>query len=456
MSLFECIDMANHALDRLREEDSSARQGLYFFAPEAGKRYANRKQKEIAFFIKIRERLLDEQALLEIKDYVHLAMLFEDLVPEIKAYLDKGNPICRLELAFILKEVALIALHERMRQMVIVDSFSHKKINEMARPYGLGHIHYYLPIEALKKLKKYQTNRYKVAAVDQVNFALGSSGGMCSGMTQMMSDPTFSPYLKKTTGAQRPHIAITRKVYDCQRSDESHVDIKWTTLTRKHFCPDLQVQAKQILHHARKHVDKDIYLSLKDKGPGHACYLRMHKNSNGQQEIWYMDPNYGAYRFQTQAQFIEFYALSLKSAKFTCYQLIQMEYDPTHILSRQRTLQEAWFSILTGISFFDRDSNMLFLSHALAACCIMAPIALPFLLFSSPLITSSLAVSIYAFNMVTIMHGFKGVLGPIHFLEVCAHELGQWVNKLCGVSEEKPHSAAVSDEPLCENGLSMA
>ena len=192
MSLFECIDKADNALKYLCRQNNLLDQTYLFFSLQTEKGYEARKQRDIVLFRKIRDRLLKEQELLETnsQNYSHLATLLDDLVPEIKAYLETTSPIFSSDLSFILKELVLVAK-------------------------DLGPSNYHL----LTRLSKYDDNHHKIADAYQGGSAIGTSGGMCYGMTSMMAVPHLSPYLILNTAEnERPHIAITRKIYEDQNN----------------------------------------------------------------------------------------------------------------------------------------------------------------------------------------------------------------------------------------------
>ena len=441
MSLFECIDKAEYALQYLEKQNTFWDKSYLFFSREAEKDYDARKQTEMQLFKTIKNELLKAQKLIEEsrKNYKVLLILFRDLAPDIRAYLKTASPIFSADLKFILSELSRVANDDGPNNYLVID-----------------------------RLKKYETDHYKVADAYQISSALGSSEGMCYGMTSMMAIPHLSPYFAENTfGTETPYIPITRQIYEQQNNQFNEKDdqalIKKTTLTRAHFCFNKVKQAKEVLQYAKTQASKDLMLLLKGSLGKHACYLRIDKTSDKKQSICYMDPNHGAYRFDTEAAFIEFYALSVRTHQFTSYQFAEMQYDPDHKLSRDRSFGDIWFSILTGRHYQTYEGITGKLLFGLYITTSVLPILLLTegaaflgLLLFPPVLASLLTSLVYAFCITALANDYQGLLGPIQFLEACCCQLGDFVNSLMGgISEEKALEQEV-DDVLSDSTFSMA
>ncbi len=432
VSVFECIDRANEAVKRLDSPNALTDKAYLFFSFQAEPQYNARKEKESVLFRKISSRLLEEQKLLEASsdNYAHLEQLEYDLIPEIEAYLKNNTPIFRAELDFILNELNLICNARGPAGYVVSKNV---------------------------RLAKYESYPYKIADVVQGASAVGSSPGMCYGISSMMAIPDKSPYMR-AIGIERPYVPITREIYEHQKNQMAEKAdqklIKKTQLTRKHFCPNTVKQAQEILSYAKAQSSKDLMLSLYAPGIAHACYLRVNITEDQQQEIWYMDPNHGAYRFTNAAEFIEFFTLSHEQCRYTRYQLIEMQYDPEGKLSRAQSFWDIWFFMLTGRHYQYGDGitgNLLFalyvgVSVVTTTLLSDAALTLGVLLFP-PVGAFFFSLCTDILLMRALVFGYQGILGPIQYLEECCYQLGGFVNSLMGYSEKEELTKAL-DEAL--------
>tara|TARA_R110002126_G_scaffold273866_1_gene418592 strand:- start:114749 stop:116149 length:1401 start_codon:yes stop_codon:yes gene_type:complete len=452
VSLFECFDRADEALKYLTKKNNFINKSYLFFSGHTEHSFNTKKQAEITLFKKIRHRLSEEQALIEEDGYSHLVTLLDDLLPEMQDYLKTNSPQFTSDLTFILKELALISLQEKCK---LSDAqLERREQREIAQRYGIDKVFY-----ITNSMYKYEL--YKIACVNQLN-AFGTSGGMCYGLTSIMAIPRMSPYQNERI----KHIRITRKVYTNHNNQHHEKDdqkfIKKTLLSRLHFCTNKKQQARQILEHAKKYPSKDLELDLTSLKYAHACYLRINIQDNKKQEICYMDPNHGAYRFDTDAQFIEFYALSLKESGYTRYQLVEMQYDPAHLLLRNRSFEEILYSLLSNRRYqnYDGMTGKLFFGVILALNALLvlllttATFVLSLYLFTHE-VAVACALLTYAVCLVAAAHHYQGFLGPVQFFEECCHQLNLFIHSWIGGPEKELEEASLAEPPV-DSGFSMA
>ena len=82
--------------------------------------------------------------------------------------------------------------------------------------------------------------------------------------------------------------------------------------TRKHFSVDFRDQAEKVYTIAEGTKNKEYNLARSGFQGGHATYFSV--RSNG--EIWYMEPNFGAYIFNNKKDFFDFYEFLKKKTNF--------------------------------------------------------------------------------------------------------------------------------------------
>ncbi|MCL9684392.1 hypothetical protein [Legionella maioricensis] len=204
---------------------------------------------------------------------------------------------------------------------------------------------------------RFQTPEYRIAEINQGKLPkLGTSRGECYGFTYAMVDPKFSPYKN-----QAVKIDLTKEVHNYQKSqldrEKDQKTVKRTRLTREYFCPDYQQQAQQILDVAKENKGGELQLTRRSSMIGHACYVSVQDDGG----IRYMDPNHGAYLFQSPKDFIDFYVAASKNDKeagvdFRFYSLSELNYDEKETLAESKTWQGVIRSFLTGSKYNDNNS----------------------------------------------------------------------------------------------------
>ncbi len=459
MTLFACIDKADNALKHLSKKNNFADKAYLFFSFQNQKDYDAKKQSEIIFLKKIRCRLVDEQHLIETDSNRNLSALLDDLIPELNKHLKTASPLFLSDLKFILHELIVIALRQKIENVAPMTQIKLDEIKKIAALYHFN-ITYYDTEKALrlnKTYQKYQTEKYKIAQINQGREPLGTSGGQCYGFTSAMTIPHLSPY-HNIDITPKTRIVINRKIYEYQKNQSNEKAdqrfVKKQPLTRRHFCSDKTQQAKEILKYAKAHSAKDLQLILYRFTGAHACYLRVNIKKDKSQEIWYMDPNHGAYRFNTEAEFIEFYALSLKKSGYTRYELSHMQYSPDDTNVPGFSFSKFWYFLLTGPQY---------LEHAtITGKCIHALLIATFVLRDLLLMMGALFIGLtflppaYALvplliteyiSLVAIAHNYRGILGPIQFLKECCHQLDLFIHSLIDEPEKELLGTPAGDRP---------
>lgn len=463
MSLFTCLDKIDNALTTLSKDNTFFDKAYLFFTRQTESDYDQRKQAEITLFKTIRHHLAETQELIETEGYIHLLDLLDDLLPPIKTYLDTHDAIFTEDLKYILEELAAIALKEKIKQHEVIDDDLINTIESIIQQYDLN-----LSIAYFTQPVLLYHQQYKIADVQQGRSALGTSGGMCYGMVSSMAIPHLSPYLNaqlRRTENEKPHITITRQIYDHQiKQQDEKADqafIKKTVLTRKHFCFTPEQLIKEIIAHAKSNLAADlqvIFYGVSRSHNAHACYLRIQPTQNNAQAIWYMDPNFGAYCFDSEAAFIAFYMKTHPVYHFTGYQLSQMQYDPNHTLSRRKSFLEIYFSLLTGPDYpnFDGlEGGLAFFSalcvNMLTPILILNSIALISTLLFPPLVAAICYGLTLSFLVMSSSAGYQGLLGPFQFAEACCHQLGTLVMNYVTPEEQSTEESidATDEADIC-------
>lgn len=105
-------------------------------------------------------------------------------------------------------------------------------------------------------------------------------------------------------------------------------------LGRRHYQPNALKQAQGIAQYARQHPNEHLMLSLEKNNGGHAVYLQLLENK------WhYFDSNIGAFEFNREEDFIEFYqdlyfrtneASALKWHSYEVFHLTEKKPDQTY------------------------------------------------------------------------------------------------------------------------------
>ncbi|WP_133138031.1 hypothetical protein [Legionella rowbothamii] len=205
--------------------------------------------------------------------------------------------------------------------------------------------------------EKFQSPDYLIAEIKQGKlYKMGMSAGECLGFTYSMANPTLSPY--DNPGRK---IDLNQEIHNYQKfqadREKDQATIKYSRLTREHFCPDQEKQAKEILEFAEQHKGKDLYLSRRDSKNAHACYLSVRENG----DIRYMDSNHGAYLFKNKQDFLDFYIAAAGKEKevgvdFRFYTISELKYDKDMSLQETKTFQGILRTLLTGTKYGDNGA----------------------------------------------------------------------------------------------------
>ncbi|MDF1646037.1 MAG: hypothetical protein P1U61_03510 [Legionellaceae bacterium] len=439
MSLFECIDIIEATLTALQKQGNAAGNSNVFFTPK----HPVHIQEEIEYFEKLKARLIQETEYIKTKDSSHLATLLDDCLPEMWTYIHNKSPTHLAELKKMYEILGVIIFKQEKNNLSNPTNAECNRLKEKAKlhhitlnikPLGTPKI-----TKSTRILHKYQSPKYKIADIQQAKEPLGNLGGACYGITSLMANHAMSPYFN----SQAPRITITREVFNAQVNQHHQAldqrTVKKRLLTRRHFCPNKEYQAQEILKYAQKNASKDIMLTLYGLRGAHACYLRVHTNDDAQQEIWYMDPNLGAFCLKTETDFIELHATMAKTLDFTSYQLHEMEYKPTDKKLPGFSFSDIWFALETGCVYTEHSSAIeemavgFYVLHMLLLDTLIC--LSPFLCVSAffpPVAAIAASLVISAFLLQSTAHGYQGLLGPVQFFKECCDRLDNsihsWIN----------------------------
>ena len=342
MSLYICIDLIELQLDKWRLGNLTPWQSVInFFSNSAKAEYHNSFTMDKAFLETLKEQL--EQRAAE-NNYANLSAEIQ----LIKNHLNLKQTTIKNTLKYILDDLTEIDNRIKNKKAIETNGLNSKVDGMRINNSSLTSDDY----------ARFQTPEYRIATVKQSNLEkMGKSRGECYGFTYAMVDPELSPY--KNPGIT---IDLNREIHRYQRNqfvrEKDQQSIKRTRLTREYFCPDSRKQAQQILGVAEKNKGKELYLERRCSSGGHACYLSVQDDG----KIRYMDPNHGAYLFQSQNDFIDFYTIAAVKEKeagadFRFYSLSELKYDKNLELTESKTWQGTIRSFLTGSKY--RDNSLL-------------------------------------------------------------------------------------------------
>lgn len=278
---------------------------------------------------------------------------------------------------------------------------------------------------------KYSKAPYLVAPIvqsEQLNLVKDKYpeilSGACYGLVSSMANPHTSPYLNQPA----PSITITDEVYHAQKNQQNQrLDqnlIKKTLISRRHYCPNHQQQAKELLNFAKNNPSTHLLLSLGKigyKAPAHATYLRYERNQTKQPEIWYMDPNFGAIKLSSEEEFIEFYSGYYRGFPnpYSTYQIQTMDYAPDDKTLPGVSLTQAYYNLLTGTRYVTHARLIEKIGSLFASVLIGLLYTSPMLFFVnvSPILFIPFALSLLALELTIVFSGCRGILGPVQFFK---------------------------------------
>ncbi|MCH9756659.1 MAG: hypothetical protein K0U37_05680 [Gammaproteobacteria bacterium] len=444
MSLFECIDSIDSALTSLSKKESFVNNQNLFFKLQHSKaskekkeqEYQAKKQQEIAFLKRLRHRLTEETEAIETNNNSHLITLLDDCLPEIKAFLKDKAPIASSQLKAIYIELLNIVFKQAFSTASNLTESEYKDLEEKAALYNIS---FKLEPTKITKttqiLQKYHGEKYKIADIQQDKEPLGTLDGACYGIITLMANHEKSPYYN----IDAPRLTINRTVYEAQENQKNETldqrFVKKHLLTRRHFCSNKEQQAKEILAYAKDNFSKDLLLTSSGLIGKHACYLRIQVKEDKTQEIWYMDPNYGAFRLNTEAEFIELHSTISKICDFTQYQLQEMTYDPSNTKTPEFSFSDIWFVLSTGSRYIDHSSFIkkeamgLYIASLLTLDTLLT--MSPFLCVSAffpPIAAVAASLLIATFMLTAVCNGYTGILGPVQFFKECLHQMGNIIH----------------------------
>lgn len=277
---------------------------------------------------------------------------------------------------------------------------------------------------------------------------VGLSPGYCYGLTLSMVDSELSPYAKKER-----RVTIDKAIYDYQvnqmdRSKDQQ-KIKKERLIRLHFCPSIREQAEKLYQMASDHKGHDLMVNLSSVigvVSGHATYLSLQANG----KIRYMEPNYGAFLFNTKEEFIAAYRMMYHGDRiFTpqFYEVSRLVKDSNLTQSESLTWRGKIRSLLTGPKYSDNIPPMVIasavayglvggLAGAFAGAAIGSVIPIVGTVMGAIMGGILGAVLGGMATIATWRQGYTGLMGNWHYLRVQAHRFSEWCRAKLGMKRE--------------------
>lgn len=340
MSLYTCIDLIDDQLNKLRlGRPSILQSAVHFISSSAEKEHHQSVLKDQSFLTDLKNRFIQRIKEDDYKDLLGDSELLEQYLKKEKQSLSRD---C---ISYIINDLTKIDSK--------INPIQKEVSKEKQSPTHTNQLHNAINSK-LTDYKKFQSPEYRIAEIKQGQlYKLGLSPGECLGFTYSMAHPKLSPY-------QNPgmKIDLTQQVHNYQKFQNNRSKdqgtIKRTRLTREHFNPNKEKQAKDILEYAEQHQGKELLLVRRGSVGAHACYLNIQDNGF----IRYMDPNHGAYLFKNKQDFIDFYVVAAKKEKksgvdFRFYTLSELKYDEHNVLEESNTRRGILRTILTGAKYND-------------------------------------------------------------------------------------------------------
>ena len=336
MSLFQCMDQLNERLDYLLENEQSA---WNLFVPWK-KQFIQETTNEKSIILSLKSSLLARERTDNYEAFSTELALIDDYRRQTNKELP---PYLQLIKDDLHKMGQMARKKPPSSHSATVHQHDAKHIKDAKAKLSVD-----------ESYRKFQKPPYLIAAIRQgKDHRLGLSRGECYGFTYAMVDPKLSPY-------KNPNVAphFNRKIHEYQKfqmdrnQDQAH--IKRKRLTREYFCPDPQVQAEEIYTFAQKNQGKELGLMRRASAGSHANYICMEPNGR----IRFMDPNHGAYLFNTKEEFKEFYVAAAKIDKsqgvqFKFYNIDELQDDRHNQLKESITWGGKIRSLLTGNKYND-------------------------------------------------------------------------------------------------------
>ncbi len=273
--------------------------------------------------------------------------------------------------------------------------------------------------------------------------SLGKSKGECYGITFSMADSRLSPY-------QHPgkNFDFNRTIHEYQKNQSTgskdQQRIKRTRLTGTQFCPSLQAQAEQLYKFAENRKDQDLSIILYGQMGRHACYLRNQVDG----KIRYMDPNHGAFLFNTKEEFISAYRLIYMkdNQPFHSYSISKLQEDIDMSQKESRTLGGKLRSLLTGPKYDGHSESLItngvnMTLGAVSGAVIGATIGsvIPIIGTAVGGIIGGILGSMAGLKLTQMAgkNGHSGLLGVINYCREMLHSNSESIKKKLGITREK-------------------
>ena len=272
-----------------------------------------------------------------------------------------------------------------------------------------------------------QNEKLTIAKMHQgKTLAIGNSLGECYGICKAMVDPKLSPY-------DGHEFKFDQAVYNYQKSQFSRIADQQTIghmrQGREHFSATIQEQAEALYLEAEKHLEENLMVHLRVGVARHAIYL-----SKRDGKIRYMDPNHGAFLFNSKEQFIAAFRLIYMANPAPAYQFYsihKMSLNPQNE-PEKRTLQGKLRTMATGAKYAAPwESFLTRLAHGTigtllggATGAIIGTLIFPFIgtmigALVGGVVGGGLA---YKAAQVAEKHGHRGLLGTYHGLRTWLHK----------------------------------
>lgn len=298
-------------------------------------------------------------------DYEELTLIFlARLAANFKNILKTGNYFTVIKELNKIKEYRNNSKYLNQHAQKLLD-FIEEDLNYiiyLQYRYG-SHPFHPLNTHVKTKIISAKKNSFQISYFNQAQFyKLGNSKGECYGFSFAMAHPKLSIFKNKNLG-----FDFNQEIHDFQKHQSNRkMDqqvIKSTRISRDYLYFNVLEQAHKIFDIASQHIGKELYLSLYSNKASHACYMSIRDDLN----IWFMDPNNGAYIFPDKKAFISYYITNQskanKNAKYPKFSLSALRYDEHQVLKESKTWKGIIRTILTGPKYEDNS----FVSHIFTA-----------------------------------------------------------------------------------------
>lgn len=411
MSIYSCIDSIDNLLSQTGNSPAVSDPKVRTYLIELKDTLSRIKQMEMQkeSLSKLREQLLRDLKETRIPELETIRSQLEDISSDLKT---TTSQLSSGVLPDIFSISAFQLPEEWKRKIDLVSKQLQSNLDPMLQAYQ----------------QLLQNEKLTIAKIKQgKTLAIGNSLGECYGICKAMVDPERSPY-------DGHHFQFDDTVYTYQKSQLSRIDDQQTIgrirQGREHYTPTIQAQAEALFREAEKHSEEHLMVILRAGIARHAVYLS--KRANGQ--IRYMDPNHGAFLFDSKEQFIAAFLLIFMANPASAYSFYSIHKISLNLQNEpeKKTLQGKVRSIATGSKYYAPwESFLTRFAHgtigtllggiggAIIGTVIFPVVGTAIGAFVGGVVGGGLA---YIAAKVAEKNGHRGLLGTYHGLRIWLHK----------------------------------